>query len=153
MKKQVIFPAIAIGTLALAGALWFGSSKVEAASTTTDTLVEKIAQKFNLPQDQVQATFDEVHSEKQATRVAEQSTKLDQAVKDGVITQDQKDRIVAKMSEKRTERRAMRSEMQQWFKDNGIDETKLQSYLGGGREGMGHRGGMMGERPTADQES
>lgn len=144
MKRKAIFPAVAIGTLALAGLIWIGTAQVHAATSTgAQTLVEKIVQKFNLPEDQVQATFDEAHAEKAAIRVAEQSTKLDQAVKDGVITEEQKDKIVAKMSEKKTARSQMRADMQQWFRDNGIDQTKLKSYLGGG---TGHQGGRKGRQ-------
>ncbi len=138
MNKKVIFPAVAIGTLALAGVIWFGNMQAQAASTNSDTLIDKIAQKFNVPKDQVQATFDEVRTERQQVRKAEQDAKLEQAVKDGVITQEQRDKLVAKRDEMRASRKQNREEMDQWFKDNGIDHSKLIPYMGGGQGGRGH---------------
>jgi len=134
MNKKIILPAFVIGTLALAGVVWFGGLHVKAASANSDTLIDKIAQKFNVPKDQVQATFDEVRAERQNTRKVEQSARLDQAVKDGVITQEQKDKLVAKQDEMRARMGKNREELEQWFKDNGIDHDKLSSYMGSGKD-------------------
>lgn len=141
MNKKVILPVMAIGTLALAGALWAGSMHAKAASANSDTLIDKIAQKFNVPKDQVQTTFDEARTERQQARQTEQDAKLDQAVKDNVVTQEQRDQLVAKRNETRAARQQNKTEMEQWFKDNGIDQSKLAPYLGGNHKG--HMRGMM----------
>ncbi|MFA7253102.1 MAG: hypothetical protein WC107_00940 [Patescibacteria group bacterium] len=142
MKKKIVLPALAIGVLALAGSIWFGSVNANAASANHDTLIEKIAQKFSVPKEDVQVVFDQERTERQATRRAEQNTKLDQAIADGVITAEQKDQLIAKRNELNTQGQKNREEMQKWFSDNGIDHDKLAPYMGMG--GNGGRGGHMG---------
>jgi len=144
MKKSLIIPVLSIGTLAIVGAVMFGSLKAT-ASSNHDTLVDRIASKFNVPKDQVQTVFDEEHTARQAERQTEQNAKLDQAVKDGVITVEQKDKLIAKRSEMKGEQQKNRDEMQKWLADNGIDHDKLATYMGG--KGMRDKGG---HRPPMD---
>jgi len=131
--KKFILPAATIGVIALAITLWYGTATVNAAGSNHDTLIDKIAQKFNLPADQVKTVFDEEKAARQEDRRVEQNAKLDQAVIDGVITKEQQDLIIAKRAELAEGRAERRSEMQSWMADNGIDETKLAPYL---RKGM-----------------
>ena len=58
-----------------------------------DTLVEKIANKFNLNKSDVQKVFDDNRSENENRRETKEKSRLDQAVKDGKITKDQEDKI------------------------------------------------------------
>ncbi len=92
-----------------------------------DTLVEKIANKFNLNKSDVQKVFDDNRSENENRREAKEKSRLDQAVKDGKITKDQEDKIIAKLRELReqkkdekTQKRDKRQELKQWAKDNNI---------------------------------
>lgn len=111
---------------------------VSAQSQTSSTsLVDKIAQKFNLKKSDVQAVFDQDRQEHEAQHQQQLKTRLDQAVKDGKLTQDQEDKLIAKLKEldsnrdslkdKTPEERhaAMKSKMdefKQWLKDNNISE-------------------------------
>jgi hypothetical protein len=65
------------------------------------------------------------------------------------FTTEQKQKLVDKMAENqaerqaaKTERKANRTEMEQWFKDNGIDSAKIHSYIGFGQGKGGHRGNI-----------
>lgn len=109
------------------------------------SLAEKIATRFNLNQEEVEAVFDEVREEHLAEMQAKYQAHLDQLVTDGEITEEQKQLIIAKHEELRSQhdemisnfenmteeqrRAAMESERQEleaWAEQNGID---LQ-YLG-----------------------
>lgn len=146
MNKKVLAAVLALGIIASVG--YFGNSYVLADSDNPmhETLVSKIAQKFNLKEADVEAVFEAVRDERQDEMKKEREDKLSQAVTDGVITEAQKTEILTKMQEHMGERQANRTEMQNWFKEKGIDETKLRDYLR--PEGQGHgegRGmGMMG---------
>jgi flagellar biosynthesis GTPase FlhF len=141
MKNKKVITIAAMTVLALAGATWLGVTKADAANTngngSQNTLVERVASKFNLSKDDVQAVADEVHTERQQARRAEQDSKLDKTVTDGAITQAQKDALVAKRNELRAKSTQNREEMQKWMDDNGIDHTKIQSYMGGNGKGQG----------------
>ncbi len=111
-----------------------------------DSLITKIAQRFNLKETDVEAVFEAVRDEKREEMKVNREDKLTQAVKDGVITEAQKTTLLAKMEEHIGERRENREEMQNWFKSQGIDETKLREYMRpvGKGNGEGRGMGMMG---------
>lgn len=109
-----------------------------------DKLVDKIAQKFNLKRDDVQKVFDENRAEHEKQHQERVKTKLDQAVKDGKITQDQENKILAKLDELQKDRESMKgkstqehkaamekkkAELDQWAKDNNIPEDFLREVL------------------------
>jgi polyhydroxyalkanoate synthesis regulator phasin len=140
MRKSLLI-ATAATTIALAGIA--GVGLVSAASDNTQgTLVDKLVAKFHL-------------NENQAAHQAEEKTRLDQAVKDGKLTQAQEDKIVAHEAEEKTlmdslagkteaERHtameANRTAEQKWATDNGIPTEFLRGPGGHG----GHRGGRWG---------
>ncbi len=171
-----IFNKLAIGAAALAGTATLGAG-VMAATVTTGTnpmnhLANAIASKFNLNPTDVQKVFDEERTQMQAQRQAQGAARvqerLDQAVKDGKLTQAQKDMILAKHVEMQNfmksldgktpvERQAaMKTEMdavQAWAKTNNIPEEYVMMFGNGGRGlgqgmgkgmGMGKGKGMMG---------
>lgn len=147
IKKQVLATILALGVIASVG--YFGTSYVLAEDTNPmhESLVTKIAQKFNLKEADVEAVFDAVRDERRDEMKKLKEEKLSLAVKDGVITEVQKASLLAKIEDHIGEKQANRDEMQKWFADNNIDETKLREYLrpanrGDGR-GMGR--GMMGK--------
>lgn len=99
-------------------------------------MADELASKLNVTTDQVQTAMDQVRDEHQAARQKESETKLDQAVKDGVLTADQKQKLLDKRTQLKAERAQRQKEMEQWYKDNGVDATKLGAYLGrGGQHG------------------
>jgi hypothetical protein len=138
LNKRILITVLALGILASTG--YLGSSLVLAADNSKhDTLVTRIAEKFNLNKADVEAVFDAVRDEKIAEMQKQRSEKLSDAVTDGVITEDQKNLILSKMDEKMEERKINREEMQKWFTENDIDAEKLHSYLRPVGEGRGKR--------------
>lgn len=98
MKKKFLLPAL---TVVLLGSGLFAATNAQAQTTSggTGTLVQKIAQKFGLNQADVQAVFDQDRSEHKAQMEQKFSEKLDQDVKDGKITEAQKQLIISKRAE------------------------------------------------------
>ena len=150
----------------LASAVMLGAAGIgivgAQSSTGQNSLVKKIAQKFNLKEADVQQVFDQNHQDMQAQREANGKTRLDQAVKDGKITQAQEDLIVAKHkemqtfmdglkdkteAERHTAMETKMTELKKWATDNGIS----QEFMGpGGRGGRGYMGRMMDGPRDAD---
>lgn len=159
MNTKLFIPVAAI---ALVGIATFGVGQAFAQSATTPqvTIIDKIATKFNLNKTQVQAVFDEQHATRQAEMQKRYEDMLATAVKDGKITESQKNALIAKHNEikanmqsqkeafkdltpeaRREKMEAKRTELEAWAKAQGVD-IKYLFGLGHGR--MGHRG-MMGK--------
>ena len=149
---------IGIATLGSAGLAHAATSPSE--SNPGQSLIDSIAKKFNLNKDEVKKVFDEDHTAREANREQKLKDRLDQAVKDGTLTQDQADKLIAKLKEMRTTRDANREAMkdktqaerkalmqaerdayQKWLSDNKIpEEFGAPMGMGGGR---GHHHGDM----------
>lgn len=172
-KKQITYGS----TAALAVALLVGGGVYTAHAASTpgtqvSSLVQKIAQKFGVPQADVQAVFDADKQEHMQHMQAQAEQRLTDLVSAGKITQAQRDLIVAKQKEleanrqanfeamkgkTQTERKAamdtQRAELEAWAKTNGIDLQYLMmghgmAGHGGHRGGMGRGSGMMGASDT-----
>ena len=83
-----------------------------------NTLVDKISQKFHVDKNEVQKVFDEDRASHQAEHQQKYEEMLNQAVKDGKLTQAQKDKVLAKhnelkkeMEQNRDQRKSERDEM------------------------------------------
>lgn len=151
--KKSLLVAGAVATMGSAGIL--GTHLVAAATNTSnDSLVDKIAQKFNLKTEDVQAVFDQNRADKQAERDTRIEQKLSQDVTAGKITADQKDIILAKLkelqanfeanrdalkdktpAERKTAMDALHVQLDQWASDNNIPTQYLHMF-GGHRRGM-----------------
>ena len=138
--KKSLMVAGAIATIGAAStAIGVSAATTGSNSSSGDGLVTKIAQKFNLNQDEVQKVFDEDRSTHEAEHKAKQEERLSQAVKDGKLTEDQKTKILAKAEEMKSqmeahmdemkdktpeERKALmekhRTDIEKWASDNGI---------------------------------
>lgn len=164
MKKQlaVIGAVTAISAAGLTGA---GLAHAASATDTTNTnpmssLVDAIASKFKLNKTDVQAVFDEQHSQMEAEREQQVKDEVAQLVTDGKLTQDQANKINAKRAELEKERDANRTADQSlsdterkakmderkttldtWLKDNGIDQQYAYLLMGGRGHGPGGQGG------------
>lgn len=163
-------PLLLVGAFTSIGAAGLGGSALVNAQTSTsgaDSLVAKIAQKFNLKTEDVQAVFNEDRTAKENERQAEAEKTLAQAVTDGRLTAEQKDKIVAKQKElqaqhaadqtameskteaerdaameaKKTEMDAKRTELTKWAADNNIPTEYLKYVTGHGDRGPGGPGG------------
>lgn len=160
--KKLSKPAVLLGATALAGLAFAGSTAIHAATTSTSGdpvsgLVQAIATKFNLQTADVQAVFDEQHAAMETQRAADEKSRLDQAVKDGKLTQAQEDLIIAKQAEEKTfmeslkdkseaDRRAAleshRTELEKWITANNIPKEYMRfGFMVRGHRGMGGPGG------------
>jgi hypothetical protein len=161
-KRYLVLSSIAAGgVIGLAG---LGIANAQTTTTGQSSLISKIAQKFNLKEADVQSVFDEQRASDQAAHQAEEKTQLDQAVKDGKLTQVQEDLIIAKQNElqsfmdsladktqmeRRTAMDAKKVELDKWATDNNIP-MQYMHFMGGREHGMGGPGGPRGNDGDAD---
>ena len=162
-KNKLLLAGVASVAILTGGAA--ATQRTLAAENTTSTsaspvtsLVEKLASKFNLNKDEVQAVF----NEEKATREVEMHTKmkarteerLTAAVSAGILTQAQKDLITNKLTEVKTkieenrkitdqgdQRAAMdqlQADLSKWAADNDIDRQWIR--VGGGPGERGRHG-------------
>jgi len=100
MKKTLAIAgaitAVGVSTLAGVGAV---SAHAAQNDSGDSGLAAKIAQKFNLNKDEVKKVIQEDHAAHRAEMEAKMQERLDQAVKDGKLTQDQADTLKAKQKE------------------------------------------------------
>jgi hypothetical protein len=134
--KKSLIVAAAVATVGVSGAMLPTLVSAETNSSTGDTsLVDKIAQKFNLKKDDVQAVFDQDKADHQAERQQELSTRLQKDVDAGKITAEQKTLIENKQKELQTARDNEMKDLQSWADQNKIDLKYL--MFGGKRGGDG----------------
>jgi hypothetical protein len=152
--KKALLAAGAITTLSLAGVV--GVNNVSANNGSNEVgisnLVSKIAEKFNLNEEEVQAVFNEEREARQAEHQQKLEERLAQAVEDGNITEDQKSAILEKLAELHDEHESLkdlgpeerrdamkdkREELKQWANDNDIPLRYLVPF-GGHRHMMHH---------------
>jgi len=158
MNMKIKKPLLIAGAAATIGAAGLvGTTFAATNSTSSGSLVDKIAQKFNLNKSDVQAVFDQNKADHMAQHQADVKAQLDQAVKDGKLTQDQANKILDKLKELQSQREAdhqtmqdktpeerkaamdaKKAELEQWAKDNGIP-TDFLKYL---HPGHGHHKDM-----------
>ena len=154
------------GAVASIGIASLGSAGLVSAATSPSTdnpkqsLIDSIATKFNLNKDEVEKVFDENHEAREAKHEQKMAERLAEAVKDGKLTQEQADKLTAKLKEMHESReanreafkdktpaerqaaiKAERDAFKQWLTDNNIPE-EFGGPMGMGGEGRGHRGGM-----------
>lgn len=132
--KQNAKPLLVAGLVlaGIAGTTTLAATAVNAQSNG-DTLVEKIASKFNLNKSDVQAVFDEAHDEHEAEKQAEFSDDLQDKVDSGDITAEQKTLIENKFKELQGQRDSNRQALEDWAEQNNIDAKYL--HMGHGRGG------------------
>lgn len=146
-KTKILAVSIAgVSTLVILGGV--ATATTYAATANYPSIVTTLAEKFNLDPAAVAQVFTDEHE-------ARQDEHLDRLVTDGKLTQAQRDALEAKQdelhtkmqairdsdateTEKRTQIRALHDDMQQWLKDQGIEDLR---EFGMGRGGP--RGGMM----------
>lgn len=148
-KKKALF-ATGLATAGIAGVMLVGGVAFAQTSTGGTSMAQAIATKFNLNKDDVQKVIDTQHQDMMKSH-------LDKLVADGKITADQEAKIIAKQAEmkpkmeaaraltdetaRKTAMEAIRTEMQQWEKDNNIPARVM------GPSGHGHGGMKDGGQP------
>jgi len=141
IKSKIIIPAIVLGLL-IAGATAWTTAKA-AVNSGNSGITEQLSEKLGIEESKVSDAMDQIRQERQAEREKQISVNLDKAVADGVITSEQKQKILDKMTEMQQKREQERKEFQAWQQENGIDISKLHDYgigFGGGRGGRGFSG-------------
>lgn len=146
MKKKLLLPGFLVfAFLALAAA---GGASVYAVNNEYPSIVQKIAEKFSLPENEVAAVFEEEREERRAEMYANFESRLSDAVTDGKITEEQKQAILAKheeihekmmelanidKAEVKEEMKALHDELKDWSEEQGIDLEVLRI----GKKGIG----------------
>jgi len=142
-NAKIIVPAVALTLIAGGLFAWRVSDTLAVSNgngaNNRENMAEELSSKLNVSEDQVTSALDQIRTDRQKERQEQVSSKLDEAVTDGVITADQKQKILDKQAEERTQMQNHRTEMQKWFADNGIDSDKIHDYIGYGK-GMGGGG-------------
>jgi len=140
MNRKIV---ISVLTLALAGSAILATRTSAQGIFSGGNLKSALAEKFGKSEDEVQAVFDQVRDQRQAEMQQTQQDRLDQAVADGNLTEDQKQIILAKKAELQQQRQADRKmrqtyqqELKTWADENGID-TQYLFGLGTGGHGFG----------------
>lgn len=156
IKKKIIVSAL---VTVLTGMSLFGvtSAFAQDFDKQSSTLVQKIAERFNLNRDDVQKVFDEELAARHAEKQAHFEEKLTQAVTKGQINEAQKQAILVKFQEmkhnkpdksqfsnmtdeqRRLAMEQKRTELDSWAKEQGLDSGTLQDLLGH-RKVFGKRG-------------
>lgn len=150
------------------GGIFYGVDQTSAQENgIRDSLIEKLVSKFNLNKDEVTKVFNEEREARRAVNDTERQKRLEEklnlAVTNGKLTNDQKQLILNKMAELEKERIANReahanlsfeerknemnkhrTELEKWASDNGIDLEYLMVGFGRGMGGerMGQGKGM-----------
>ena len=157
MKNRFLIPAVVV---MIGGATLFGAAYVNAQTPTPhQSIIEQIAQRFGLKAADVQSVFDKNKADRIGQMEKRYEDWLSQQVKDGKITDAQKQLLIAKHKDLQAtmknkaatfknltpdQRKAAvqqeKQDLDAWAKQNGIDIK----YLFGGRLGMMGGKGMHG---------
>lgn len=148
-KKQL---AVVLSLMMLmGGAVIFDSVKAyaEDSSNQYPPIVQKIADKFGLNLNEVKAVFDQERQDRQVQMESKFEDRLNQAVTDGKLTEDQKKLILTKHQEiqanrdqeksdeqnltpekRKNQMENRRQELKTWASQNGIDVQYLMGGFG-----------------------
>lgn len=147
-RKKLIIASVVLSVLLLAGVI--GAGVVLAQSTNTNPpIIQKFAEKFNVSTDDVKEVFDEVREERRKEAQIRFEEQLNEAVKDGKITEEQKKVILEKQAEimkQQEEVFKLRQELKTWADENNIDLREI-CGPGPGHKRGGFRGGGFGPGP------
>ena len=116
MKKELIILPAVLGAL-LAGSV-LGTSVVKAETESVFgarfPFVQDLAERLGISEDEVSTAVENVREERRTEMRARQEERLDEAVADGVITEEQRQMLLEHRAEMETVREQRRAEMQEW---------------------------------------
>jgi len=150
MKKAIVL-AIALSILSLIGLAGVKAVSAE-DSEGYPPIVQKLVERFNLDVSEVQKVFDEEREERHQEMELRFEERLNQAVTEGELTQEQKEALLAKKAERQAKHEEMknlseeerrtameqeREEMKTWAEENGIEMFRLGGFGEGGHHGFG----------------
>ena len=154
MNKKIIIPGLAIAALGV-GLVLTGSASAHGMIGDGD-FSSRLAQRFNLSEDEVSGFMGEIHEEHRAEHEGLMEERLDQAITGGKLTEEQKSAWLAKheeiqvrmeelkdasVEERHEAMRGLHEEMQAWAEEQGIEmpmfRMKMGRHMGiGGRRGF-----------------
>ena len=157
-SKKVIIPALVLGAIAVSGVIGLSTASADEKEDGRTSIIQRIAQKFNLNEDEVKTVFEEHKTERQAEMKQKHEEHLNQLVSEGKLTEDQKNALIAKREEMREKygknkedwknmskeekiekKKAWQEEMHNWAEENGIDLKELRPEgKGFGAQRKGH---------------
>jgi hypothetical protein len=166
-KKTMVFAGMALVIGLAVSGIGLAKASVNGASGVNPMsgLVAAIAQKFNLNSSDVQQVFNEQGAQMRTQMQAKQQQafidRINKAVSDGKLTQDQANKILAEKTliesqiaaladktntERQTAMKTIMDSLKQWSTDNNIPTGYL-PFGFGGFEGFGHGHGRGLDRP------
>lgn len=131
-----MIPTLGLATLVGAGVL--GVSAVSADDNSYPPFIQGLAERFGLNQDEVETFFNEQMQLRHHQMMQSKENGLSKAVEDGVITEEQKQKLVIRWEEMRAQREQRMEENRVWLEENGINPEALQTYIGFGHRGLNH---------------
>lgn len=93
-------------------------------------IINSIAEKFNLNVEDVKGVFDQQRTDRQEQQRQTLQDQINKAVEAGVLTQQQGEDLAGRLNQMAQTRQNQKDELQKWFSDSGIDQTKLSAYIG-----------------------
>jgi len=134
MNKKVM---IAVFSIFAVSAVIFSAGSVYANGfgLRDNNFLKSLSSKLGIGEEKIQSALDSMHSEKQSERQKQFEDRLNQAIKDGKITEKQKQLILEKNKELQAKRQAEfearqkeNENLKKWAEANDIDTT----YIFGG---------------------
>lgn len=150
MNTKVVLPVMAVALLASIGYFGVNSVSAQESGNNLPPMMQKFIERFNLNEDEVVQFVEEEREFRHEERSAAIEEKLNAAVSEGTLTEEQKNALLTKMEEHREEMESLtwdekhehmgehKEEMLTWAEENGIDLTQLDL----GRKGFGAGGRM-----------
>ena len=121
MKRNITHVALGAMVLAiLGGGLYANTASAQFNSERHNSFIDKLVEKFNLDKDEVEEFFKEIREERKERFRKRGEARLDAAVKNGEITEEQKQLIVDKRNELHEEFKQNR----ETFKNLSTEEKK-----------------------------
>jgi len=138
MKAKLLIPALGLSALIGVGVLGVNAAQAVNAESLPPILQGFIEQ-FNLNEEEVKTYFEEQRQEKLELRQQNKEERLNKAIEDGVITEEQKQTLLDRFDEMKAHREEHKEEMKDLFEEQGIDVEALRKYGGFGHKRFGFR--------------
>jgi len=105
--KKSLLVAGAVAAVGVTGVTGLGVASAATGSSAEpremSSLVDKLVEKFNLNRGEVEAVFEDQRAEREAAMQQRVEERLNKAVSEGKLTEEQKGKILAKLAEIRAE--------------------------------------------------
>lgn len=150
IKQKITISAVVLATVI---ALSFGAVTTSAHFYADDsTMTKTLAAKLGVSEDKVKEAFNSMKAEREAQMKTSLETKLTQAVKDGKISDAQKQAIITKFgqeknkidpttfkdmtpAQRKAEMEKRKTDLEAWAKENNLDLSTINSLTGHGKGG------------------